>query len=37
MYDGMQPVVADRIVWSVGLSVTLVGPTRCRLGWGLWA
>jgi len=24
----MRPIVIDRVVWSVGLSVTLVSPTK---------
>ena len=40
----MRPIVAVRVLWSVGRSVTLVSPAktvkqlRCHLGWELgWA
>jgi len=36
----MQPIVTDRVAWSVGLSVTLVSPAQTgepiEMLFGLW-
>jgi len=35
-----RPIVTDRVAWSVGLSVTLVSPTKMaepiKMPFGLW-
>ena len=36
----MQPIVTDRVAWSIGLSVTLVSPAKTagpiEMPFGLW-
>jgi len=35
----VRPIVTDRVAWSVGLSVTVVGPTEneaIEMPFGLW-